>query len=100
MNIKELNAKLVSDLREIARLIGIADADKMRKQELIDKIVATEKDAKVVDVEEVTDNPANAPAPEERPRKRARTTKPVEPVSFRKRAELPEVDVDTKMNAN
>ena len=41
MNIHELNAKLVSELREIAKLIGIPDADKLRKQELISKIVET-----------------------------------------------------------
>jgi len=41
MNINELNAKLVSELREIARLIGIPDADKLRKQELVSKIVET-----------------------------------------------------------
>lgn len=41
MNIGELNAKLVSELREIAKLIGIPDADKLRKQELINRIIST-----------------------------------------------------------
>ena len=41
MDINELNAKLVSELREIAKLIGIADADKLRKQELIERISNT-----------------------------------------------------------
>lgn len=39
MDINELNAKLVSELREIAKTIGIKEADKLRKQELIKKIV-------------------------------------------------------------
>ncbi|WP_257658255.1 transcription termination factor Rho [Parapedobacter lycopersici] len=95
MNINELNAKLVSELREIARLIGIVDADKMRKQELINKIVATGEgeDAKVT--EEVTDTEPDAQAADERPRKRMRTTKPAEPITFRKREDLPDVDEDT-----
>src|SRR5690606_28955787 len=85
MNINELNAKLVSELREIARLIGIADADKMRKQELINKIVETgEEEAKVS--EEEPDPSTNGPSVEDRPRKRVRTTKSAEPI-FRKREE-------------
>lgn len=39
MDINELNAKLVSELREIAKTIGIKEADKLRKQELIKRIV-------------------------------------------------------------
>lgn len=38
MDINELNAKLVSELRQIAKTIGIKDADKLRKQELIKRI--------------------------------------------------------------
>src|SRR5690606_30026443 len=41
MDITELNAKLVSKLREIAKLIGITDVDKLRKQDIIKKIVAS-----------------------------------------------------------
>lgn len=87
MDINELNAKLVSELREIAKLIGIADADKLRKQELIERISNTggeeeaapapaEKAAKVED-----DNQEHA----ERTRKRVRTVKTAEPVTVRKR---------------
>lgn len=39
MNINELSTKLVSELREIARLIGVSNVDKLRKPELINKIV-------------------------------------------------------------
>lgn len=83
MNINELNAKLVSELREIARLIGIPDADKLRKQELVSKIVETgeeearnaaKKEEAVVADEEPLDD---------KPRKRARTVKAGEPVSVR-----------------
>jgi transcription termination factor Rho len=87
MDINELNAKLVSELREIAKLIGIADADKLRKQELIERISNTggEEEAapapaeKAAKVEE--DNQEHA----ERTRKRVRTVKTAEPVTVRKR---------------
>jgi len=86
MDINELNAKLVSELREIAKLIGIADADKLRKQELIDKISKTGEDhtaengtAEQVEVEgEASEEDAKA----ERPRKRVRSVK-AEPVALR-----------------
>jgi transcription termination factor Rho len=35
----ELNDKLVSELREIAKSLGIADADELRKAQLISRIV-------------------------------------------------------------
>lgn len=38
MDINELNTKLVSELREIAKVLGITDVEKLRKQELIDQI--------------------------------------------------------------
>ncbi|UIR56634.1 transcription termination factor Rho [Sphingobacterium sp. SRCM116780] len=87
MDINELNAKLVSELREIAKLIGIADADKLRKQELIEKIISTgdESDNTSPAKEE------NADESVERPRKRTRTAKTAEPISVRKR-ENDEVD--------
>src|SRR5690606_29601960 len=85
MNINELNAKLVSELREIAKLIGIADVEKLRKHELVAKIVETgEEEAKQAasEAEELaTENVAEALG--ERPRKRTRTVKSVEPVSVR-----------------
>ncbi|MBK1439437.1 transcription termination factor Rho [Parapedobacter sp. ISTM3] len=83
MNINELNAKLVSELREIARLIGIPDADKLRKQELVRKIVETgEEEARKAAKEEVSTGNDEKEA-DDRPRKRVRTVKAAEPVSVR-----------------
>ncbi|MFB2119931.1 transcription termination factor Rho [Parapedobacter sp. 2B3] len=83
MNINELNAKLVSELREIAKLIGIADVEKLRKHELVTKIVETgEEEAKNAAAPEPTTEDA-AGAAGERPRKRTRTVKSGEPVSVR-----------------
>ena len=42
-NTNELNDKLVSELREIARNLGIAEADELRKAQLISKIVEQEQ---------------------------------------------------------
>lgn len=84
MNINELNAKLVSELREIAKLIGIPDVEKLRKQELVNKIVETgEEEAKnrVSEAPASTDDSADSVS--ERPRKRTRTVKVAEPVSVR-----------------
>src|SRR5690606_28619543 len=80
MNINELNAKLVSELREIARLIGIPDADKLRKQELVSKIIATGEDEAKLQAnkqEEDTVSVNEANVPEDKPRKRARTVSAV-----------------------
>lgn len=83
MNINELNAKLVSELREIARLIGIPDADKLRKQELVSKIVETgEEEARNAAKKEEAEAVEEA-AGEDKPRKRTRTIKTGEPVSVR-----------------
>ncbi|MBL1410014.1 transcription termination factor Rho [Sphingobacterium faecale] len=74
MNINELNSKLVSELREIAKVLGIVEVEKLRKQELIDRIaeVAQQPMAEV---------PVAAPAAEEeagaaeKTRRRTRTVK-------------------------
>src|SRR5690606_27262280 len=78
-----LNAKLVSELREIAKLIGIADVEKLRKHELVTKIVEGEEEARnaASAAEAATEDAPDAGA--ERPRKRTRTVKSVEPVSVR-----------------
>ncbi|WP_039053147.1 Rho termination factor N-terminal domain-containing protein [Sphingobacterium sp. T2] len=88
MNISELNSKLVSELREIGKVLGIADVEKLRKQELIDKITEIAKQA---EAEEKTEEAAPAPQPagEERPRKRTRTVK-AEPVAVTKRTKTEE----------
>ncbi|HWL00429.1 MAG TPA: transcription termination factor Rho [Parapedobacter sp.] len=84
MNINELNAKLVSELREIAKLIGIPDVEKLRKHELVTKIVETgEEEARNAAAEAEASTEDTAEAVSERPRKRARTMKAVEPVSVR-----------------
>ncbi len=95
MNINELNAKLVSELREIARLIGIPDADKLRKQELVSKIVETgEEEARNAALkEEVAAVPSEEPSTDDKPRKRTRTLKSVEPVSVRNTKDDPSNDV-------
>lgn len=87
MNINELNAKLVSELREIAKLIGIKEAEKLRKQELINKIIETEK-------EEAAAEPVLAESTDEesKPRKRARTVvKSIQPVEHRSKTEREDV---------
>ncbi|HIY75719.1 MAG TPA: transcription termination factor Rho [Candidatus Sphingobacterium stercorigallinarum] len=80
MDINELNTKLVSELREIAKVLGIGDVDKLRKQELIDQI------SKVAQQTDATDTASPAAAEtekptSERPRKRTRTVKAADPVS-------------------
>ena len=84
MNINELNAKLVSELREIAKLIGIADVDKLRKQELVSKIVETgEEEARNAAKAAESSAADETEAVDERPRKRIRTVKTTEPISVR-----------------
>lgn len=92
MNINELNAKLVSELREIAKLIGIADAEKLRKQELINKIIATENDKPIQEEEsETSEKEENGEA---KHRKRVRTTlKQAEPVEVRKKNEKEAISI-------
>ncbi|MGJ1433777.1 transcription termination factor Rho [Sphingobacterium spiritivorum] len=90
MDVNELNAKLVSELREIAKAIGIEDADKLRKQELIDRIIQTgdENNAEAASSEpsSIQDDAS------ERPRRRTRTVK-TEPVTIRRRSDD---DVETQ----
>src|SRR5690606_23466676 len=84
MNINELNAKLVSELREISKLTGIADVEKLRKHELVAKIVETgEEEAKQGASEPAAAAENVVEVSSERPRKRTRTVKSVEPVSVR-----------------
>src|SRR5690606_21685393 len=95
MDITELNAKLVSELREIAKLIGITDVDKLRKQDIIKKIVANadeqetetkeEKPSKVektlTKTEEVSEENSEDDHSDKQPRKRTRLTKTAQPVT-------------------
>src|SRR5471030_2271854 len=77
----ELNDKLVSELREIARNLGIAEADDLRKAQLVSKIVEQEQLIEAARIQQNTVNtiytakdarPAEAP---EKTRKRIRTIK-------------------------
>jgi transcription termination factor Rho len=78
----ELNDKLVSELREIAKNLGIAEADELRKAALITKIVEQEQLIEAARVQQDTVNSNYAaveppPAVEagEKTRKRIRTIK-------------------------
>jgi transcription termination factor Rho len=90
MDINELNAKLVSELREIAKLIGITDVEKMRKQDLIKKIVASEDESVSGDTDtnapsaEIAENGQN---PSDKPRKRTRLPKSPQPVNDNRAAD-------------
>ncbi|MGV8878317.1 MAG: transcription termination factor Rho [Sphingobacteriaceae bacterium] len=76
-NTNELNDKLVSELREIAKSLSITEADQLRKQDLIKKIVESQQAV------ETTTTPTSAidlPTSQtedhtEKPRKRVRTIK-------------------------
>jgi transcription termination factor Rho len=79
----ELNDKLVSELREIAKSLGVADADELRKPQLITNIVDMQQlieaaRAQQSMVENNYAESANPPAKEdagEKTRKRTRTVK-------------------------
>lgn len=81
MNINELTTKLVSELRQIAKSIGIREVDKLRKQELINQIVASgtaskeEPSSPVVENERPQEQEHSASSEAEKPkRNRTRTT--------------------------
>ena len=85
LEINKLNEKLVSELREIAQNFGVSDADTLRKQELITKII--EKNAApalVAEEVQVEELPANGTAIDEKPRKRARSAKPLNEIKKHK----------------
>ena len=78
----ELNDKLVAELREIAKTYGIAEADSLRKQELITKIKeqqqlisAAKDDSPEVAVDEAPVAVSNEEE-EAKPKKRTRSVKP------------------------
>lgn len=73
MEITELNDKLVSELREIAKSFGIESADSLRKAELINKI--KEQQALIEAARQNTSTEEAEPAKEEKPKKRTRTVK-------------------------
>ncbi|RVT98069.1 transcription termination factor Rho [Mucilaginibacter limnophilus] len=92
----ELNDKLVSELREIAKSLGIEEADELRKPQLISRIKEQQQLIEFARAQQDTVEQAyaekNKPAATEggdKPRKRTRSVKPAQPVSRR-----PEVPLD------
>jgi transcription termination factor Rho len=79
----ELNDKLVSELREIAKNLGVAEADELRKVQLINKIVEQEQLIEAARTQQETVNsnysasvePAPVVSGGEKTRKRTRTIK-------------------------
>ncbi|TSD66139.1 transcription termination factor Rho [Inquilinus sp. KBS0705] len=82
----ELNDKLVSELREIAKSLGVAEADELRKAQLISAIVAQQqlieaaRNQQNIVNNNYSEKPAEAPAPAaentvEKTRKRTRSVK-------------------------
>ena len=79
----ELNDKLVSELREIAKSLGIAEAEDLRKPQLISRIVEQQQLIEAARAQQAAMNnnyseiksAAEAEEPAERTRKRIRTTK-------------------------
>lgn len=69
-NTNELNDKLVSELREIAKSFGVENTDELRKADLIAKI-KEQQDL----ITAARNSGDTAPAAEEKTKKRARTTK-------------------------
>ncbi|WP_419699109.1 transcription termination factor Rho [Mucilaginibacter sp. NFX135] len=78
----ELNDKLVSELREIAKNLGIAEADELRKPQLISRIIEQQQLIEAAraqqNIVESNYTPTNAPAAEtgDKTRKRTRVLKP------------------------
>ncbi|MGV3705108.1 MAG: transcription termination factor Rho [Arcticibacter sp.] len=78
MEITELNDKLVSELREIAKSFGVEGADALRKQELITKIKAHQSQSTAAGEASasIDSSAANGAAVDgEKPKKRTRTIK-------------------------
>ena len=74
-DINELNDKLVSELREIAKSFGVESTDELRKADLIAKI--KEQQDLIVAARNSGEIAVDAPISEEKTKKRARTTKVV-----------------------
>jgi len=83
-DITELNDKLVSELREMAKSLGIAEAEELRKPQLISRIVEQQQLIEIARAQQASMNdnysevksaaPADA-EPADKNRKRTRTTK-------------------------
>jgi transcription termination factor Rho len=78
LDINELNDKLVSELREIARSYGVEDTDTLRKQELINKITEQQMSGSPMKLENTTEadtgsRKAQEHVSDDKPRKRIRS---------------------------
>ena len=69
LEINKLNDMLVSELREVANSLGVADTDTLRKQELIDQILEQQQNGVTPIV------PTEAASDDSKVRKRIRTPK-------------------------
>jgi transcription termination factor Rho len=100
MNINELNTKLVSELRQIAKSIGIPEVEKLRKQELINQIVASNNQGKGDQTETAPSKEGTTvikeETQEERPRRRTRTSNANEPVAVTREPEADHAKPVTK----
>ena len=94
----ELNDKLVSELREIAKSLGIEEADDLRKPQLIARITEQQQLIELARMQRTTveqnysqkgDDTAAADG-DAKPRKRTRTVKPAQAQPVRR----PEVPLD------
>ncbi|SKB38649.1 transcription termination factor Rho [Daejeonella lutea] len=71
----KLNDKLVSELREIAQSLGVADTDTLRKQDLIHKIIESSANPPSPEVTVATINEGDTNQADGKPRKRLRSVK-------------------------
>ena len=71
----KLNEKLVSELREIAQNLGVADTDSLRKQDLIHKIIENSANPPIVQEVMTVDSEVEDNSAEDKPRKRVRSVK-------------------------
>ena len=71
----KLNEKLVSELREIAQNLGVADTDSLRKQDLIHKIIENSANPPLVQEVMTVDSEVEDNSAEDKPRKRVRSVK-------------------------
>ena len=71
----KLNEKLVSELREIAQNLGVADTDSLRKQDLIHKIIENSANPPIAQEVMTDDSEVEGNGAEDKPRKRLRSVK-------------------------
>jgi len=95
-NTSELNDKLVSELREMAKSLGITEADELRKPQLISKIIEQQQliEAARAQQSTLTSNYAEKTKADDteaeiKPRKRTRTVKSAAAPVSRPRVEVP-----------